>query len=112
MPLFWNETKTAGLFEAILQNYGVFQVVDMSAGVNLALASLRLSLKYAGLGMSPDHSNWLQNNIDRAAIQLIVDAKHSLYQQSLATLLTKFFPEQANPKEEEDQADTNPATPE
>ena len=58
MPLFWNETKTAGLFEAILENYGVFQVVDMSAGVNLALASLRLSLKYAGLGMSPDHSNW------------------------------------------------------
>ena len=73
MPLWWNETKSATFFEALLKNYQAHQVVDFSAGLALSTACLRLNIRYAGLALNNEHSIWLQNSIDKAAIAVITN---------------------------------------
>lgn len=112
MPLWWNETKSANFFEALLKNYQAHQVVDMSAGLALASAAMRLNVRYAGVALNNEHSTWLQNSIDKAAIAVICDNEHSLYQESLSGMLSKLFPGQCEYKEvTQDESGPVPATP-
>ncbi|CAE7488044.1 unnamed protein product [Symbiodinium sp. CCMP2592] len=110
VPMFWSETKCSGLYEAILDNYQIAMVCDLSPSSALMAACLSRNIRYHGLTLSDQHTEFLERLSDREAIRHICCKEHPLWQEDLAGLLNSHFPTEANPVSSgKNQA--NPATP-
>ena len=92
--LFWQEAKPISLLEALLEDLDIAAVFDVSPGSGaLAEACLRLGVQYVGVTTSDTHNRWLQNVLDRAAVEHIVTQGRPLYQRSLVEHVRRHFDE-------------------
>ena len=92
VPLFWQESKSQAVWQALLQNHLVKDVIDLSPGSGaLASACLSLGLRYTGFCANEKHRKWLENLVDRQALTLAATEGHALWSQSLAELIHRHF---------------------
>ena len=76
------------MFEATNAHY----VVDLGAGSGItARACLALGIPWVGLCWNQVHAHWLNNVLDRWALEEIVKKKSPLHEQDLAKLVTTHF---------------------
>ena len=67
-------------------------LVDLGAGRGiLTRACLSLGIPWRGLCWNQVHTNWLNNVVDRWALQEIVRRKSHLHEQDLARLVSAHF---------------------
>ena len=67
-------------------------VVDLGAGSGItARACLTLGIPWVGLCWNQVHVHWLNNVIDRWALESIVDKSSPLHEQDLSKLVTTHF---------------------
>ena len=57
----------------------------------LATACLMMGVPYHGVASSAAHMGWLQNVLDRRALQVLTDKSWALYTPPLATLVQEHF---------------------
>ena len=87
-PLFWQEKKTHLFWATILNDLGAKAVFDCTPGSgSCARACMDKGIVYACLAKSQQHSAWLQNVLDRAAVTSICTLESALYTQDLATCI-------------------------
>ena len=92
VPLYWGETKTKTYWLQIISEHGVKVVVDVSPGAGtLAEACMESDTQYVGFCGHQQHTSWLANVIDRAALKFITKAGTVLYQEDLATHIQELF---------------------
>ena len=67
-------------------------VVDLGAGSGVtARACLSLGIPWVGLCWNQVHANWLNNVVDRWALEEIVKKQSPLHEQDLAKLVNAHF---------------------
>jgi hypothetical protein len=93
VPLFWAESKTVLLWKALLTNYAVETVVDLSCSWALATACLESSKSYVGLASCKEHAAFISNVVDLQALRVCTDSQHPLWQQNLESLIKTHFQE-------------------
>ena len=76
VPLFWGESKTIELYEALIKNYNIQSICDLSCHWALAAAALRSSIQYYGIAMSSAQAEWTMNIADRYAARCICQSDH------------------------------------
>jgi len=108
VPLFWGESKTIELYEALIKNYNIQSVFDLSCHWALAAAALRSSIQYYGVAMCAAQAEWTMNITDRHAARCICQSDHPLYHQSLSSLLVEHFPDAV---QDSKRSERNPETP-
>ena len=108
VPLFWGESKTIELYEALIKNYNIQSICDLSCHWALAAAALRSSIQYYGIAMSAAQAEWTMNIADRYAARCICQSDHPLYHQSLSALLVDHFPDAV---QDAQHSERNPETP-
>ncbi|CAL1168962.1 unnamed protein product [Cladocopium goreaui] len=115
VPLFWQESKPISFFNAILDEYKVTAVFDVTAGSGAFMeASLTRGVVYHGLCLNKEHQHWLQAIADRAACGLITLEGSTLFNEALAGDVKKFFPdvlENLAPKDNPEEAPMEPDSP-
>ena len=115
VPLFWQESKPISFFNAILDEYKVTSIFDVTAGSGAMMeASLTRGAVYHGLCLNKDHQQWLQAIADRAACGLITLEGSTLFNEALAAEIKKFFPdvlESLAPKTDHEEAPLEPDSP-
>ena len=91
-PLCWQEVKSKELWCALLEACNADFVVDLGAGSGItARACLTLGIPWVGLCWNQVHVHWLNNVIDRWALESIVDKSSPLHEQDLSKLVTTHF---------------------
>ncbi|CAL1156111.1 unnamed protein product, partial [Cladocopium goreaui] len=109
---FWQESKPISFFNAILDEYKVTAVFDVTAGSGAFMeASLTRGVVYHGLCLNKEHQHWLQAIADRAACGLITLEGSTLFNEALAGDVKKFFPdvlENLAPKDNPEEAPMEP----
>ena len=91
-PLCWQEVKSKELWCALLEAANADFVVDLGAGSGItARACLALGIPWVGLCWNQVHVHWLNNVIDRWALESIVDKSSPLHEQDLSKLVTTHF---------------------
>ena len=91
-PLCWQEVKSKDLWCAVLEATNVDLVVDLGAGSGItARACLALGIPWAGLCWNQVHTHWLNNVVDRWALEEIVQKTSPLHEQDLAKLVSAHF---------------------
>ncbi len=91
-PLCWQEVKSKDLWCAVLEATNADFVVDMGAGSGITARScLTLGIPWVGLCWNQVHTNWLNNVVDRWALEEIVQKKSPLHEQDLAKLVSAHF---------------------
>eukprot|EP00438_Fugacium_kawagutii_P030956 Skav228890 [mRNA] locus=scaffold194:166018:168645:+ [translate_table: standard] len=84
MPLYWNESKPIAFWCALLDDWKVQSVLDLTPGSGaLCEASLTRGIQYHGLCQNKEHLQWLQAIADRAACGLMaVEGQRSKVQKA------------------------------
>ena len=96
VPFFWQESKTADLWSALLDFCQTGCVIDMSPGSGiLALECFRRGIPYMGFTRSQTHNTWLNNRLDTGCVRLLSQTSHPLYQQTLGQLLQETLSDMA-----------------
>ena len=91
-PLCWQDVKSKDLWLALLEATNADFVVDLGAGSGItARACLALGIPWAGLCWNQVHTHWLNNVVDRWALQEIVQKTSPLHEQDLAKLVSAHF---------------------
>ena len=91
-PLCWQEVKSKDLWCALLEAMNADFVVDLGAGGGVtARACLTLGIPWVGLCWNQMHANWLNNVVDRWALEEIVKKQSPLHEQDLAKLVSAHF---------------------
>ena len=91
-PLVWQEVKSKDVWTAVLEAVGAECVVDLCAGSGItARACLSLGIQWVGLCWNQAHSQWVNNVVDRWALEEIVRKKSALHEQDLAKLVSTHF---------------------
>ena len=91
-PLCWQEVKSKDLWCAVLEATNVDLVVGVGAGSGVtARACLALGIPWAGLCWNQVHTHWLNNVVDRWALEEIVQKRSPLHEQDLAKLVSEHF---------------------
>ena len=91
-PLCWQEVKSKDLWCAVLEATNADLVVDLGAGSGItARACLTAGIPWVGLCWNQVHANWLNNVLDRWALEEIVKKKSPLHEQDLAKLVSAHF---------------------
>ena len=87
-PLFWQERKTPAFWQTILKDVGAKAVFDCTPGAgSCARACMDMGIQYACVAKNQQHSTWLQNVLDRAAVTSICTLESALFTQDLATCI-------------------------
>ena len=103
VPLFSGETKSKTFWHQIIAEHCVKAVVDVTPGAGaLAEACMEMDTHYVGICGHQQHTAWLANVVDRAALKFITKAGTVLYQEELATHIQELFSDAL-----EEQADVN-----
>ena len=91
-PLCWQDVKSKDLWLALLEATNADFVVDLGAGSGItARACLALGIPWAGLCWNQVHTHWLNNVVDRWALEEIVQKESPLHEQDLAKLVSAHF---------------------
>ena len=91
-PLCWQEAKSKEFWSAVLEATNADYVVDLGAGSGItARACLGLGVPWVGLCWNLVHAHWLDNVVDRWALEEIVRKESPLHEQDLAKLVTTHF---------------------
>ena len=91
-PLCWQEVKSKELWSAVLEATNADCVVDLGAGSGMtARACLARGIPYAGLCWNQVHTHWLNNVVDRWALEEIVEQESPLHNPDLAKLVSAHF---------------------
>ena len=94
LPLFWQERKEPVFWTTLLTHLDTKCVVDLTPGSgSCARAAMHMGISYTALAMNAQHNSWLQNVLNKAAMQSIVREKCPLHEQDLAAELQKHFQE-------------------
>ena len=94
VPLFWQESKPIQFWAALLEEYKIASVFDCTAGSGALLeACMTQGTLYHGLCTSKEHKGWLQTIADRAACGLVSLEGSTLFSDTLALEVKKFFPD-------------------
>ena len=115
LPLFWQESKPIQFWAALLGAYKITSVFDCTAGSGALLeACMTQGTIYHGLCASKEHQAWLQAIADRAACGLVSLEGSTLFSDSLALEVKKFFPDVLTslaPKSDAPEAQLEPDSP-
>ena len=102
VPLFWRESKSSDLWEAVIDMFNVKVIVDFTPGSGaLARAAMSRGLRYTGFVSDAKHLSWLQNTLDAAALRFIAKKGEHLYVADVAEMIAEHYqdlledPEQA-----------------
>ena len=88
----WQEVKSKDSWCALLEATHADFVVDLGAGSGItARACLALGIPWVGLCWNQTHAHWLNNVVDRWALEEIVQKESPLHEQDLAKLVTTHF---------------------
>ena len=94
VPLFWQESKPIQFWSALLSEYKIASVFDCTAGSGALLeACMTQGTLYHGLCITKEHQGWLQAIANRAACGLVTLEGSTLFSDSLAVEVKKFFPD-------------------
>ena len=103
-PLYWQEIKTQEVWKAVLRATCAGCVVDLGAGHGItARACLASDIPWIGLCWNQVHAHWLNNVIDRWALEEITRKKSPLHEQSLANLVNTHFSDELQQIRDRDQ---------
>lgn len=92
VPLFWHESKPVIFWTALLHDFDIKAVFDLTPGSGaLASACLSAGCLYYGIIGNACHLSWLQNVLDRAALCELVKVGTPLYQEDLASSVKEHF---------------------
>ncbi|CAK9105294.1 Cyclin-dependent kinase-like 4 [Durusdinium trenchii] len=109
VPLYWQESKPIALWIALLDDWKVQAIMDLSPGSG-ALCEAALTR-----GHSKEHLQWLQAIADRAACGLMAVEGSSLFSEETAQSVKKCFPDilasLAKGKDDEDSDPLEPGSP-
>lgn len=109
VPLFWQEGKPINFYLAILDEFKVKAIFDVTAGSGAMMeACITRGVHYHGLCLNREHMQWLQGVADRAACGLISIQGSTLHSEELgksarqyfADVLQNLIPPDANAEEE------------
>jgi len=113
-PLIWQEVKSKDLWAALFEATSADFVVELGAGSGTsARACLSLGIPWTGLCWNVTHLHWLNNVLDRYAVELIAEKESPLHEQDLAKLVSTHFSDvlqqvkdrDSTPNEPDDDAD-------
>ena len=91
-PLCWQEVKSKDLWSAVLEATNADFVVDLGAGSGITARScLALGIPWVGLCWKQVHAHWLNNVVDRWALEEIVQKKSPMHEQDSAKLVSAHF---------------------
>ena len=91
-PLCWQDVKSKDLWLALLEATNADYVVDLGVGSGItARACLHIGIPWAGLCWNQVHTHWLNNVVDRWALEEIVQKGSPLHEQDLAKLVSEHF---------------------
>ena len=91
-PLCWQDVKSKDLWLALLEATNADYVVDLGAGSGItARACLAFGIPWVGLCWNQVHVHWLNNVVDRWALEEIVLKESPLHEQDLAKLVSEHF---------------------
>ena len=91
-PLFWQERKTVKFGRRLLEDLDAKVVCDLSPGSGTcARACMDMGISYTGITRAPEHCSWLQNVLDRHALQTITTTGSPLFEQDLAAAIREHF---------------------
>ena len=92
VPLFWHERKDPAFWSTFLTHLDAKCIVDLTPGSgSCARAAMDLGISYTALAMNAEHNSWLQNVLNKAAMQVIVREKSPLHEMDLAAQLQTHF---------------------
>ena len=92
VPMFWGESKVPAFFEALISNFAIKEIQDLTPGSGaLAIAALRQGIPYQGFVWHAKHKCWLENLLDLETARLTCSKESGLHQQSLAEALSSWF---------------------
>jgi len=101
-PLLWQERKTPAFWACLLTDLGVKTVVDLTPGSgSAARACMQLGIPYHGWAKNAEHASWLQNVLDRAALQVICEVGSPLH-TDLAEAIKEHFSDVLDQMNEQD----------
>jgi hypothetical protein len=104
-PLSWSERKPVELWSVILSELKVRCVVDLSPGSGaLARACLDQGWQYTAICRSEEHCSWLQNVLNRAAVESITRSGTALFEQDLSACISEHFKDVVNKLHAQDAA--------
>ena len=91
-PLCWQEVKPKDFWSSLLEATNADHVVDLGAGSGiLARACLSPGVPWTGLCWNLVHVHWLNNVLDRFAVEQIAKKESPLHEQDLAKLVATHF---------------------
>ena len=103
-PLYWQEKKTPEFWTTLLSDLGAKAVFDCTPGAgSCGRACMDAGIMYACLAKNQEHTYWLQNVLDRAAVVSICTLESALYSQDLATCIKAHFQDIVDQVTEQDQ---------
>ena len=74
-PVFWAESKSAEVWETLLEVLNIGSVIDLTAGSGcLASVCLSSDIAYVGVTRNQVHHSWLVNVMDRESLRLLADS--------------------------------------
>ena len=104
MSTLWQERKTPVFWAIFLEGLGAKAVFDLTPGAgSCARACLHDGILYACLARNQDHSWWLQNVLDRAAVTSICALESALFNQDLATCIKEHLQDVVDQVNERDE---------
>ena len=91
-PLYWQEKKTPEFWSTLLSDLGAKAVFDCTSGAgSCGRACMDAGIMYACLAKNQEHTWWLQNVFDRAAVTSICTLESALYSQDLASCIKAHY---------------------
>ena len=91
-PLFWAERKSPVFWKQVFLDMSAKCIVDCTPGSGMAArAAMELGIQYVAFARNPEHSSWLQNVLDRAALRVICTQHTVLFHQDLAQCIKHHF---------------------
>ncbi|CAK0824328.1 unnamed protein product [Prorocentrum cordatum] len=91
-PLCWPEVKSKDLWGALLEAANADFVVDLGVGGGIAARScLSLGIPWVGLCWNQVHAQWLNDVVDRWALEEIATKGSPLHEEDLAKLVREHF---------------------
>jgi hypothetical protein len=104
-PLSWSERKPVELWTVMLSELKVRCVVDFSPGSGaLGRACLDQGWQYTAICRSEEHCSWLQNVLNRAAVESITRSGTALFEQDLSACISEHFKDVVNKLHAQDSA--------
>ena len=90
-------------YSVLLKEWRVETVIDLTPGTGtLARACMAKGWPYLGICRNAEHQSWLQNVLNKRALQVIVTKETALFERELADMVRDHFKEILEELNEED----------